>query len=191
MAKIELNNVVQLIRSGKDKEALNVLYKKALPVVWGYIKRNNGNWDDAKDVFQETVVVLYFMVKNNDKGDIADIGGYLFTVARNKWLNKIRKNSPFQSLESINENQVKDESIAERILQDEKIGIVNELIEKLGGRCKELLNYYYYKRLSMREIAVQMSLANEDVAKSSHYKCKARLLELAKENGQLSTYLRW
>ncbi|HEY1009614.1 MAG TPA: sigma-70 family RNA polymerase sigma factor, partial [Daejeonella sp.] len=47
-----------------SKETLNRLYKSYFPMILQMIVSNNGNEDDAKDIFQEAVIVLYSKVKS-------------------------------------------------------------------------------------------------------------------------------
>ncbi len=46
-----------------SKDILNRLYKMYFPMVLQLVLNNNGNEDDAKDVFQESVIVLYNKVR--------------------------------------------------------------------------------------------------------------------------------
>ncbi len=47
-----------------DLSILKKIYKESLPEVIKYVKRNSGNIDDAKDVFQEGIMVIFRKVKN-------------------------------------------------------------------------------------------------------------------------------
>ena len=42
----------------------------------------------------------------------------------------------------------------------------------------------------MREIATEMGLSNEDAAKTQHYKCKIKLVQIYKENTSLKSVLK-
>ncbi|MFN6945727.1 MAG: sigma-70 family RNA polymerase sigma factor, partial [Cytophagaceae bacterium] len=55
--------VIQSIRSGKNSDALNYLYKDPLRKIRKFILNNSGTLDDADDVFQDAVVVLFHYVK--------------------------------------------------------------------------------------------------------------------------------
>lgn len=49
---------------------------------------------------------------------------------------------------------------------------------KLGQKCKELLELFYFKKLSMKDISKKLGFASEKVAKNQKYRC----IEKAKEN---------
>jgi DNA-directed RNA polymerase specialized sigma24 family protein len=41
----------------KDNQAYEILYKFYYPSVKNFILKNNGTEDDAKDIFQETIII--------------------------------------------------------------------------------------------------------------------------------------
>jgi len=73
-------------------------------------------------------------------------------------------------------------------LDDAEMGyleLVKEEYERLGDPCRELLNRFYFKKESMREIAAHFSWT-EASAKNNKYRCLQRLRNMVinkKENG--------
>ena len=58
--KIELNEQDLLEGLAKnDRNAIETIYKEYFKMVQSLVLNNNGNGDDAKDIFQEGMVVLY------------------------------------------------------------------------------------------------------------------------------------
>jgi DNA-directed RNA polymerase specialized sigma24 family protein len=49
-----------------SKDTLNRLYTSYFPMVLQLVLKNNGNKDDAKDLFQESIIVLYNKVKGGN-----------------------------------------------------------------------------------------------------------------------------
>ena len=60
--------------------------------------------------------------------------------------------------------------------------MVKAILEKLGKKCAELLQYSIYYRLSNREICNKMSFTSEDAVKTQKYKCKQKLISLMKSH---------
>ena len=52
------NEIILGVLNG-SADILDKLYKAYFPMVLQLILANNGNEDDAKDIFQESVIVLY------------------------------------------------------------------------------------------------------------------------------------
>ena len=55
-----------------------------------YVLKNSGDKDDAKDVFQNTLIVFYKKVLIENFELSSKISTYLFSIAKNLWLKKLR-----------------------------------------------------------------------------------------------------
>ena len=98
MSKMYNQNVdyVSLIKTGQDEEAIDLLYKKVLPEVKIYVKRNSGSLEDAMDVFQEGIVLLYRKVLKSEAAERTEnIPGYLFQICVNEWIRRAKKNQRY------------------------------------------------------------------------------------------------
>ena len=51
-------DIIEYLRNDKYQKATNALYN-VLPAVKKYVSANSGTADDAKDIFQDALVVLY------------------------------------------------------------------------------------------------------------------------------------
>ena len=59
------NEIILGIRNG-TKDSLDRLYRAYFPMILQLVISNNGDEDDAKDIFQESVIVLYNKVKGGE-----------------------------------------------------------------------------------------------------------------------------
>lgn len=182
-------SVIQAIKEGKDDEALSLLYKNLLPKVRHFILKNNGSMEDVKDVFQDTVVVFYKYVQSGRFDLNADVYGFIFGVSKKLYYKSIQQNQRYTSL-SIDLDGETDENILGEIIEKEKSEAIQNLMEELGNRCKELLQFSVFNNLSMKEIAVKMGFNSEDAAKTGNYKCKQRLLKLIKSKPSILELLK-
>ena len=48
-----------------DRKAIETIYKDHYNMVQAMVVKNNGTIDDAKDIFQEAMIVLYEKVKSS------------------------------------------------------------------------------------------------------------------------------
>ena len=83
-------DIIQSIRKGENTRILKHLYAKILPKICRYIRKNSGTEDDAFDIFQDGVVIFYRHVMSGNYRDDYDISGFLYTVCRNLWINKVK-----------------------------------------------------------------------------------------------------
>lgn len=169
--------IVKAISKG-EYAALSQIYALYFPAISSFVVQNNGSEEEAKDVFQEAVVLLYDKIKQEDFILKSKLQTYLYAVSRNIWLKQLRdKNTNYNTTDiSDYENELaeegKDEDLERRQLEFEKM---ESALEKLGNPCKEILTKFYIKEKSMQEISEQMGYTNANNVKTQKYKCLQRL----------------
>lgn len=133
---------------------------------------NSGNTEDAKDIFQDALVILYKKVQAPDFALHSSLKTYLTGIAKNLWMQELRRKKKFDTTEL--------KEAAETIFEDdtEKYTLANAAFNLLGEKCKQLLTLFYYKRQSFREIAAALAFSDEHAAKNQKYRC----MQKAKEN---------
>lgn len=183
-------DIIKDILRGKDDKVLSALYAAVLPNVEKFICKNNGNVDEAHDIFQDAIMIFYKQVKNETFSEKYKVAGFIYSVCRNLWINRAKKLKRHVEL-SDNESSIEvDNNIIDNLITTEREQIITSVLEKLGGNCKEILMYSVYQKLSMKEICEKMGYSNENTAKTRNYKCKQRLIKLVKENRYLSDELK-
>ncbi len=162
-----------------DAATLKNLYKTNFAKVRRYVLRNNGDEQAAKDVYQEAFVAMWINIKNDRftaESETA-INGYLFQIAKYKWLDHVRsvkyKNTTFINREI--EYDAPDSDHTE--LQNGRIAIIMDSIDQLGERCQLLLKLFYFERRPYREIAEIMAM-DEASARNAKYRCQEQLKKL-------------
>ena len=181
--------ILKAIQTGKGKEIFHLLYESAFPKIDRFIQRSGGQFDDSKDVFQETVLVFYkSFLKGKYKHD-TEIDGYLFGVSRNLWYAKIKKEKRLESLNDDYDQVSSDHDPSQQLITTERENFINQAFLALGEVCNQLLQYTFYEKLSMKEVCEKMNFSNENSAKTKNYKCKQRLMKLLKENSEFKELL--
>jgi len=167
---------IEGLRTG-DNEVLSALYRKYYQVVLKFIVNNNGTEEAAKDIYQETVIVLYENALNPAFGLRCQLQTYIYSVARKLWLTHLRKNGRNFLFREDGEAEVADiaSDIDEHLAREKDILKMNEGLELLGEPCSTLLRDFYTARMSMDEIAEKFGYTNADNAKNQKYKCLQRL----------------
>jgi len=105
----------------------------------------------------------------------SSIGTYLFSVAKNLWLKRLRDNKvKTVHIDSVSEMSTEEKTIDEN-KQNREFEIATEELQKLGDPCKTLLTEFYYKQTKMEAIAKLLNYTNANRAKAQKYKCMQRL----------------
>lgn len=178
------------VRNG-DNEAVARLYKTYYPAVYHYIVRNNGNEDDAVEVYQQTIIILYEKLQEPAFVLQSQLGTFIYAVARNLWLATLKDRRRFRGQECEEERMVigaDEESQVEEIVQREReFGVMERCLDELGEPCRTLLRCFYHDEMSMDQIAREMGYTNAENAKNQKYKCLQRLRRLFTKDSRLKT----
>lgn len=165
-----------------DRTVLGELFLKYQRMISVFVLKNGGDKNDAEDIIQETIIVLWQKVNSDSLQLTVKLGTYLLAIAKNKWMAELRKRrkiSPQDISENISNG---NPSSLDNLVNEEKIEYVRKALEMLQPICKKLLLLYYFEEKNMKEIAKILNLANADVAKSKKYQCKKNLEEILQEN---------
>jgi RNA polymerase sigma factor (sigma-70 family) len=177
---MEDQKIVKLIQLGKQDKAFLKLYK-SYPKVHKLIISKGGSNEDAKDIFQEALIIFYEKARQKDFQLTAAISTYLYSVCRFLWKDQLVKKKGNPTAEFSSNLSSADETELQEVLKKEEQFIKMEtVLNQIGEKCLELLQLFYYKGLRMKEIASKLGLKSEKIAKNQKYKC----LERAKQKVQ-------
>ena len=164
-----------------DHPTLKALYKKFFGIVLKYVLNNNGSEDEAKDVYQETIIVLYENARKAEFELSCQLQTYIFSIAKRLWLKQIGKGSKLVKLSDNESGDVSvdvSEEIDEYGKKEKDFERMHAGLAQLGEPCKTLITDFYLSKLSMDEIAEKFGYTNSDNAKTQKYKCLQRLKKL-------------
>jgi RNA polymerase sigma factor (sigma-70 family) len=166
---------IDLIIDG-EQETFNSLYEKEFPAVVRHVLSNSGTYDEARDLFQDALVVLVEIAKDkrltiNKHG----IEKYLFEIARRLWYNQLRRK---KATKELNDNTLVIGGMEVEIefyTEPDKYGDILIEIDKLGSRCKELLYHFYYLNRDWKTITEELGYISEGSARNQKYKCLEKI----------------
>ena len=183
--KKEDNLIIKKILKG-DESILEQLYLDHYPLILNFIIKNSGNEEEAKDIFQESILVFYNKVKEKKLFLTCSISTYIYSVARHLWLNELKSKSRNQlNIEELETYIVIDEDEKKEIKKKEdNLKLMNDSLERLGDPCKSILYDFYIAKLRMEEIAQKMQYTNAANAKNQKYKCLQRLKKIFFESSK-------
>jgi len=175
---LPFNEMVALIKKNDDA-TLKHLYKTNFVKVRRYVFKNSGDEQQAKDVYQEAFIAMWRNIKDNkfSADTVGALNGYLFQIAKYKWLDQVRS-ARYKNTTFINRDiEYNEPQIEENEMQNRKIKIIMDSMDKLGERCRLLMKLFYFERKSFKEIAEIMAM-DEASARNAKYRCQEQLKKM-------------
>lgn len=175
----ELGLLKRLARN--DKRSVEEIYKHNYNLIQTLIVNNSGTADDAKDIFQEAMVVLYEKARSGSFELNCQIRTYLYAVAKRLWLKRLQQSNRFvtdwggdDGMSAVSA----EEDLTEHEGKDAEYEMMHQSINKLGEPCKSILEAFYFQKKSMQDIAESFGYTNSENAKTQKYKCLMRLKKI-------------
>lgn len=171
------SNLLASIKAS-DTVVLNKLYREVYPKVELHILRNSGSQVQAKDIFQEAIVALWRAAREDriKVENASALQGYLYTIAKNKWIDFLRSSSFKKEISS--EKVMIFQELPDVEIEDDdyefKLKKAKQAFELIGDSCKDLLLKFYFEKLSLNEIASALGL-DAASARNKKYRCMQKL----------------
>lgn len=177
--------MVDWIKEIKSNEnaALQKIYTDFKAAFIMYIQKDNKvSKDEAVELFQSSVIILYDNVMHKKLEKIDNLKSYLFTIGRNKAYELFRRKKKNTSFEDVSfAHYVIDEKTNEKEELEGHLQMMQRVLRQMGNPCKTLLELFYFKKMANSEIAILMEYQNENTVKTKKYKCIQRARKLFKE----------
>ncbi len=170
------NQFIDGLRNNNN-EVLTALYKKYYNFVLKLIVNNSGNSEQAQDIYQETIIVVFENCKKPDFQLNCQLQTYIYSIAKRLWLKQLKKNGNSYFFREDEENEIEDVESDMSIYHQKETDLdkMQQSLTQLGEPCKTLINDFYINKKSMDEIAEKFGYTNADNAKNQKYKCLQRL----------------
>ena len=176
--------LIDAIKANKPL-VLKQLYINNYHKIEALVLSNSGTKDHAKDVYQEAFISVWNNVKNNSfvpQNETA-LQGYLYQIARNKWMDVLRssqfkKTKLIQHELSVLDKRIDSHDDEDQDIFNQKLQQTMDAFKTLGNPCKQLLTHFYFEKISLRDIANKLSI-EENTARTKKYRCMEKLRALA------------
>jgi RNA polymerase sigma factor (sigma-70 family) len=162
-----------------DREAVETIYAQQFNMVQSLIINNNGTYDDARDIFQEAMIVLYENACSGTFELNCKLKTYLYSVSRRLWLKRLQQMQKYQTdINGLQETVPVEEELDQHEQRQVALQLMDKSMQGLGEPCRSLLEAFYVQRKNMVEIAADFGYTNAENAKNQKYKCLMRLKKL-------------
>lgn len=174
--------------ANNDSAIIQSIYKKFVPKVVSYIRNNSGDEDQAQDVVQEIMILLFNQAKAKKLQLSCPFDAYFFLLCKRKWLNELKKSSSKgvtidEDFLSVNEPTA--EMVSQTEIFDEKQQLFDAMFQKLGEKCQELLKLSFTIK-SMEEVAEKLQVTYGYVRKKKSL-CTGQLTQWIQESNRFKS----
>lgn len=181
-----INQTIADLRAG-NSHACETLYKDHYVSVEKFIVKNNGTVEDAKDIFQDTLLVLLQKIMADDFELTASLKTYIIAISKNLWFKKLRNISYYREIEMTEKhsdkfyNEISSSILNERSYREK----LQTYMSKITAHCNYLIQSMFFKKKSIEAIQKEFGYTSIHNAQNQKHKCISQLRKV-KEAHELS-----
>lgn len=171
--------IVVALRRESNGATLRELYKTYYPMIVHLVCTNSGTEQEAKDIYQESLIAFLEKVKQPEFVLTCKIKTYIYAVCRRLWLKRLAEKKRFDIQVEAGESFPElDHQIEEIEEVEQKFMLMGQSLSGLGEPCRTIVEDFYVRDLSMEEIRDKHGYTSAENAKNQKYKCLQRLKKL-------------
>ncbi|MGH3009066.1 MAG: RNA polymerase sigma factor [Gaiellaceae bacterium] len=153
----DLTDAELLARVGdRDRAAFEQLYDRYVRSIFGLALRRLRDRQDAEDAVQEVFTAVWRSA-GSYRPERGPAGGWLYTVARNAVVDRLRRSGPATESE-LPELVSAEHGPAARAEESETAWRVHRALEELQPHEREVIELAYWSELSQSEVAEYLGL---------------------------------
>lgn len=174
-----------------DEVLINEIYRKFSGKIKWMVLKNNGTEAEAGDIFQEALLSICHRTKTQALVLTCPFDAFIYTICKNLWLKELSKKKAHSVITDEEGIEVGEDSIQlaeECLMQEQRLKLLQEKLEELGGKCAELLRLNWSGK-SMEEVAQEMEMTY-GYARKRKVGCMEKIIGLIKQDPRFNT-LKW
>jgi RNA polymerase sigma factor (sigma-70 family) len=153
------------------------LYESSFPSVASFVKQQEGSFQDAKDIFQDALII-YFERSSEERLTITvSADRYILGIAKHLWLRKFRDDKRKVSLDDFERALYIPVDFYPSVMSSRLL----HFLEVAGKKCLDLLRSFYFERNTLKQVASELGYSSEHSAAVQKYKCLEKIRESIKE----------
>jgi RNA polymerase sigma-70 factor (ECF subfamily) len=140
-----------------DRDAFEILYHRYLRSVVGLALRKLHDRGQAEEVAQEAFAAIWRSAQSY-RPERGSAGGWLYTVARNATVDRIRRNGRVETVSELPELASPESGPDELAMRSDSAWRVHRALEELNDNEREVIELAYWSGLSQSEVADYLGL---------------------------------
>ena len=146
------DEVLLLRVAESDREAFEILYHRYVRSILGLAQRKLRDRAQAEDVVQEAFTAVWRSAWSY-KPERGSAGGWLYTVARNATVDRMRRNGRVETVSELPDFASTDSGPDELAERSDSAWRVHRALEELNTNEREVIELAYWSGLSQSEVA--------------------------------------
>ena len=182
-----------LIQGLKERDSLSIkfIYKEFFPLATSIVEKNSGSYEDAEDLFQDSIVILYKRLTTEKINLKCTLKTFFFGICKNLWMQRLDRKWRLQYSENLAEEPVHSYEITrwefgEEVLEKKRLFLKHYF--ELPKRCQKILAMFL-SEIPLKKIALELGMKNDEYVKSRKYKCKRLLRKKIINDPECKPYL--
>ncbi len=184
MKEYSESEIIDCLRK-RDSSVVKYLSEKYMSVVRLLVFQNGGSSDDARDIFQDALIIILEKIDEGDFVFKCKFSTYLYSVCENLWRSVIDRRVATANYVSSVVNPEPERDISDIMDRELHEFILRDALEKMDQTSRDILNLYW-QDVPNQEIADRLGISYGYVRKR---KCEAQN-ELIMRIKQHPQYLR-
>lgn len=151
------------------------LYELAFPAVAKFVSSRSGTFQDAKDIFQDALVIFYEKTREGNLSVEVSDEAYVLGIAKHLWIRKFNHDKstvPLDDTEAV--------SLPDSYFPTVESGKLVSFLARAGRRCMELLQAFYYEKRSADHIRNAFGYGSAHSATVQKFKCLEKIRDMVK-----------
>jgi len=175
------SQIIQAIKSG-DQEGIKQLYDQYFKMIADLIQKNSGTWEDAEDIFQETLITLITKVRSTEFQLTSRLSSFLYAISKNMWLYRLRgeKRSSFIDTEIIH-HEMEESQVPGLEIFEEKHSLIAKVFDHISQECQKILKTFYFEKKALKDIGAEMKYTEGSI-RVKKSRCMESLKKLVEEH---------
>jgi RNA polymerase sigma-70 factor (ECF subfamily) len=180
---MQIDNDFELVEKfvSGDETAFNLLARKYQKKIYWHARQMLGDHLDADEITQEVLIVMYNKLKTF--GFKSSLYTWIYKIVSTRSLNQLRRKKlkRLVTFDSVNEKELSGKSdIVQDIANREKLEKVNNALEKLPTKQRQIFVMRNYDQLSYEEIS---DITGKSVGglKANYFHALKKILEFVNE----------
>lgn len=170
----------------RDNHVIQYIYKADFGRISQMVIKNSGSEDDAEDIFQESLIIIFKRLRDEEKFDLtSSFSTYIYSIARLIWLKKLRESKKMEVTELNREMEEYLEFEEPPPVQDKdlRLAVYQRNLLLIPEDCQKIL-VLTAQDVSAKEIAEKLGFRSDTYVRKRRHFCKEFLVNKIKEDGE-------
>ena len=168
----------------RDNQVIQFIYKENFDKIGALVTNNNGSDDDAEDVFQEALIIIFKRLRDEDNFDLTStFTTYLYSISRLIWLKKLRETRKMEvtELKREMEEYIEFEEPPPVADKDLRLAVYQRNLKLIPEDCQKILTFTA-QNVAAKDIAEKLGFRSDTYVRKRRHFWKEFLVNKIKED---------